>query len=97
HRHTLFPYTTLFRSHVETTRDRHIRTRPGAQRGSARKADRAAASHKPGDSGRNGRTVHPAVEVRTVKGNHSRAMHCEGRRALREDRKSTRLNSSHLV
>src|SRR5256885_7074551 len=66
-RSTLFPYTTLFRSHL---------TRPGF-----------------------GPAAEPPREVKTcaaARGLH-RATHMRARRAPRRDRKSTRLNSSHLV
>src|SRR2546426_7610266 len=67
-RSTLFPYTTLFRSH-------HGRERASAERRRHRAADR----------GRLGRALELEGEV-----------HQAGIRS-REDRKSTRLNSSHLV
>src|SRR5256885_3139017 len=63
-RSTLFPYTTLFRSHTRRARDLHVDLR-----------DRRRGAHRHGE-------VHRAWRRRPAG---------EG------DRKSTRLNSSHLV
>src|SRR5205807_4108290 len=84
-RSTLFPYTTLFRS---TDSEGNEKENPRFLRRSERALKRL------------GRKV-----SRKVKGSHNRAKarHALGRKHLqvqrqrREDRKSTRLNSSHLV
>src|SRR5256885_12649824 len=69
-RSTLFPYTTLFRSHVE--------------RGAGRQLGEQLA----------GPARFPA-QVRPLLG--GRGLRPRHRRAEQRDRKSTRLNSSHLV
>src|SRR5690242_21125915 len=69
-RSTLFPYTTLFRSH-------DVRARVEAGR-AARRAPRRGAG-----------------ELGGVVGVHLRELH-RGGVPLRQDRKSTRLNSSHM-
>src|SRR3989442_9035216 len=75
-RSTLFPYTTLFRS--------HRRARHGYQR--VRREDHAHAGHSPGEPLRSG-TSGARSGVRTA------AIGIVGRGV---DRKSTRLNSSHV-
>src|SRR2546430_12677135 len=70
-RSTLFPYTTLFRSHVPLGRQR----RPKREQGGNRRANHPR-SHR--SSGR--------IPDSTLAASKSRH---------REDRKSTRLNSSH--
>src|SRR5256885_9216851 len=64
-RSTLFPYTTLFRSHRAVERRQHARVRLPEQSAAAHRRERAR-GQQPADS-------------------------------LSTDRKSTRLNSSHLV
>src|SRR5256885_9639331 len=73
-RSTLFPYTTLFRSHRVVQRAAASEPRAGRFADDAGRHARSAEHlHQPG-SIRRGTAVH-----------------------VREDRKSTRLNSSHLV
>src|SRR5256885_3328707 len=75
-RSTLFPYTTLFRSH------------PGARP--------PPGSPPPRPRVRTAALLQPAGSEFSLQPLHdSRAR--EGRRGFRTDRKSTRLNSSHLV
>src|SRR2546430_8480888 len=72
-RSTLFPYTTLFRSHAG--RSRRSRRRPSAERHFGHEQIVAP------------RSVHVRVEDQDLA--------VRARRPPREDRKSTRLNSSH--
>src|SRR5256885_6189394 len=71
-RSTLFPYTTLFRSHEGGAGDERRESRPRRER--ARPGEERRREHSAGD---------PTHES-------------SGHESLR-DRKSTRLNSSHLV
>src|SRR5256885_12416902 len=75
-RSTLFPYTTLFRSHREAERARSRRHRAAAQ-GARRGRSQGTAGDRESDPGGD------AGVARAVR--------------VRQDRKSTRLNSSHLV
>src|SRR2546430_10414695 len=82
-RSTLFPYTTLFRSHDEQHRARRSGDRaPSAQQddraGHAREQDEAPLPEKD-------------VEARRMRAEEGEA----GERVHDRDRKSTRLNSSH--
>src|SRR5256885_9004730 len=84
---TLFPYTTLFRSpgaRAEPRRRRHPRGLRVADQGAGvrRRAQPARAARRAGPARRRG-------------GDHRRRAH--RRHAGQGDRKSTRLNSSHLV
>src|SRR2546426_3274117 len=72
-RSTLFPYTTLFRSHREPPRPRAPRIE---RHGRARVRGEAGRRRRPRGGGRRGGQL-------------------DGERG--QDRKSTRLNSSHLV
>src|SRR5256885_9914313 len=82
-RSTLFPYTTLFRS------------RESAGGEGRRPDDRGAGHRVPGRDGRHPR-LGEAGEV--GQGEDPRGLRAhEGLPPLAEDRKSTRLNSSHLV
>src|SRR5256885_9260074 len=78
-RSTLFPYTTLFRSH--------------AREGALSAGRRPVADRRCARAG-------PAADRRRARGHRPGAHHhriLRARRAVRGDRKSTRLNSSHLV
>src|SRR5256885_12843238 len=79
-RSTLFPYTTLFRSHDAKRRNRRVpvrgvRPRPSAPATTSMTSGRLKYHGKEGVAGADGR----------------------GRTPRTGDRKSTRLNSSHLV
>src|SRR5690349_23441601 len=77
---TLFPYTTLFRS--------PCRREP---------RDRAPAARKPGDAQHGGRRGHAPGGGSDGGGARAlRAAIAPGRAAAARDRKSTRLNSSHV-
>src|SRR5205807_10454609 len=83
-RSTLFPYTTLFRSHaegraeeVQVFADAHVVV--GAERV-------GHVTHQPLDLPGLANAVRAGDRGRTARGSHAR-----------QDRKSTRLNSSHLV
>src|SRR5947209_16541274 len=76
-RSTLFPYTTLFRSHA-------VRVRREAPAAPARA--RAEGSREEQKRERRGRAGRAAAAV---------AAQHQGLKACRQDRKSTRLNSSH--
>src|SRR5256885_9786264 len=82
-RSTLFPYTTLFRS-------KHSRVKQYLKDGRAMRIETVI--NAPRDLGCNAR-LHNLDELQ------ARARACNRRilEAEREDRKSTRLNSSHLV
>src|SRR5207249_10672497 len=83
HISTLFPYTTLFRSHLE--RQAFSRRRPGGQ---SRVGVWLAAGEFPRNPGRR----RPGVL-------HRRKSRCESvshNSTAQRDRKSTRLNSSHV-
>src|SRR5256885_13339134 len=86
-RSTLFPYTTLFRSATTPHSGRH----PGL---SARK--------RPADDGKQDRRlvathIHDGSSGAKIAEEISFARMCSARAAPFGDRKSTRLNSSHLV
>src|SRR2546426_2802068 len=70
-RSTLFPYTTLFRSHPSGPRQHHHHVGPGADP-----------------------RVRGPEDARLL---GTAPCRFRARRSAREDRKSTRLNSSHLV
>src|SRR5947208_4967747 len=78
---TLFPYTTLFRS-------RHVAAdgAPGPQSG-----------RPMGQEPRCERRGTARVDERDVQPSGWRAVGSEGRRCPQQDRKSTRLNSSHQI
>src|SRR5690242_21433103 len=78
-----FPYTTLFRSEEEGDRARDL----GGE--AAHRADlRDALTHRLHDA--------PAPEQRAEADRHVAGDHHPARHALARDRKSTRLNSSHM-
>src|SRR5207249_11778432 len=82
---TLFPYTTLFRSALETKSSR----RPGAVRPRCRNQNRRAGSATCQGNVQQG--------ARNTKARaHSRAGERASRGGTETDRKSTRLNSSHV-
>src|SRR2546430_12546110 len=84
-RSTLFPYTTLFRSHAKLDEDEveHIG------------AEQNRADHRGVARCRLGRSIeHLERELALNRSENDRADHAESRRFGR-DRKSTRLNSSH--
>src|SRR5205814_5108612 len=83
---TLFPYTTLFRS---GPRDRRLAYRVWARRG-GRERDRRRSSSR-----RGGAKVDLRVATSHVSGDGDSRWWNDGQRR-RRDRKSTRLNSSHL-
>src|SRR2546426_10596236 len=91
-RSTLFPYTTLFRSCCGTT-EQHIRA-------IAEMAQGKRPRHPPGDSRR---AVYSGIEMVEAEESTRPLLVGErtnviGSRLFKElDRKSTRLNSSHLV
>src|SRR5256885_6565931 len=88
-RSTLFPYTTLFRSDaVPESRD--------PDRGDA--SERLRGARGAGvDRSENPLQQHAGVEGRAFAGMRGRAMRDLRDRLRHLDRKSTRLNSSHLV
>src|SRR5207249_12055054 len=79
---TLFPYTTLFRSHQHVLEVAGLRERR-----------RGLAQQRGGDDRHLGAAVVEKVSI--VGGTHQR-VHRHRDRAELEDRKSTRLNSSHV-
>src|SRR5437667_6183383 len=81
-RSTLFPYTTLFRSHAVTARARPITTTP-------RRVMKAIGARNPFWT--------RARTRRMVRGNGQGGAASLARRTARGDRKSTRLNSSHIT
>src|SRR2546426_976150 len=87
-RSTLFPYTTLFRSQRPAAGAKFLTAPhpPGARTRLAR-LQTAAGS----------RSTRPACSSRRAGGRRRAAGRSTGRRTPRPDRKSTRLNSSHLV
>src|SRR5207249_12239873 len=80
-RSPLFPYTTLFRSHLEPLRLAASRRRRRGGRGGPRRA----LAHRP--------LHHGEVVRRSLRRPDQTA---QGQRRQRRDRKSTRLNSSHV-
>src|SRR3712207_9020962 len=78
-RSTLFPYTTLFRSEEESRERREERAEVPGQQVRDRAQDRRRLDQRP-DENRLAHVDSPPLVLR---------------RALRRDRKSTRLNSSH--
>src|SRR5256885_13132078 len=89
-RSTLFPYPTLFRSVLDEPVTVIVSEMGFARARSGHGHDRAQFGFKPGDA------LYDAYECRTV--DHLVAFGTEpGRGRAPRDRKSTRLNSSHLV
>src|SRR5256885_17210901 len=91
-RSTLFPYTTLFRSLVPATRAERLGHQPHRGALGSGRAALHLAHHTPAQVDEHGRDVdlHWAHLV-------AGAAQAGGPRQRRADRKSTRLNSSHLV
>src|SRR3712207_9243007 len=89
-RSTLFPYTTLFRSHLVVVGER-VDQGGGDVRGGARELDAEGGPLRGGLH--DDRELEPLLDLRERLG---RAELAEGELAEgEEDRKSTRLNSSH--
>src|SRR2546426_6502171 len=89
-RSTLFPYTTLFRSQPTAKREHHSADRfhlfPSFAHSSNLATSQRGSLHSFGFD-----VAHAASETEGMQGT------ALGRRQVRRDRKSTRLNSSHLV
>src|SRR5256885_11095028 len=85
-RSTLFPYTTLFRS-------QHAR----AHRERASDFHKLPVGHRQRPDRRLGRDVRTAEFAHRLDGAAAHFLAADERAAHRLDRKSTRLNSSHLV
>src|SRR5688500_19721982 len=84
-RPTLFPYTTLFRSH----RDPRLSLLVAPDRG---RGDRGRRSGRAGGGQVKAQAAHATTPRVALAGNPN-----TGKTSLFKDRKSTRLNSSHLV
>src|SRR5207248_6890874 len=90
-RATLFPYTTLFRSLLEELR--HVHDQVADHRQSRQRTDRDVVG-KLGELGDAGELV-LAVNVHRIRPADAFAARAAERERVVQDRKSTRLNSSH--